>query len=192
MAQRLATAAVIARIGQLAPPCLIGIDGLPCSGKTTLVAAIEQARDVDCIYLDEFVLPESDWPSHDRPAFPFEYIRYAEFIAAVQTLAATGTCRFAPYDWASGSASAVERIVTLDKPVIVEGVSALVDDLAGLYDLRIFVDSDRASVLPVALARGAGKWAEEWAELFLPSADLYMQTDPAGRADIIVPGRRAA
>ena len=189
MAERLATAGVIARIWQLTPPALIGIDGLPCSGKTTLVAAIERACDVDCIYLDEFVRPGGEWPSRDRPAFPFEYIRYAEFLATVQTLAASGTCRFAPYDWATGRESPVERIVTLDRPVIIEGVSALVADLAGLYDLRIFVDSDRSTALAAALARDGGDNAEVWKNLLLPSVDLYVRTDPASRADIIVPGR---
>ena len=35
----------------------------------------------------------------------------------------------------------------LDGPVIVEGVSALHPDLAPLYDLRIWVESDAATVL---------------------------------------------
>ena len=41
----------------------------------------------ECIYLDEFVLPQKDWPQAIRPAFPFEYIRYQEFIRTVETLA---------------------------------------------------------------------------------------------------------
>ena len=49
-----------------------------------------------------------------------------------------------------------------------EGVSSLNDVVCHLYGLRIFVDGDRATTLEAALARGAGRWAAEWQEWFLP------------------------
>jgi hypothetical protein len=46
------------------------------------------------------------------------------------------------------------------------------------------VESDRLSTLQTAIDRGLGGWETEWRELFLPSVDLYMSTEPEDRADI--------
>jgi hypothetical protein len=73
--------------------------------------------------------------------------------------------------------------------IIVEGVSALHPDLAPLYDLRIWIESDAASALAALGQRGMGPWAREWRELFLPSVELYLQTKPWERADILARGR---
>ena len=80
----------------------------------------------------------------------------------------------------------------MDEPVIVEGVSSLHPDLARLYDLRIWVESDAATVLAAAGARGVGNWAREWEIMFVPSVALYLQTDPIGRADVLAAGRGVA
>jgi uridine kinase len=148
-----------------------------------------QRIEVECVHLDEFVLPERDWPSKNRPAFPFEYIRYEVFLKAVETLARVGKCSFHPFDWNSLTISHRLRTVTLTKPVVIEGVSSLNPCLCPLYDLRVFVDSDRTSTLQTAIDRGVGAWETEWRELFLPSADLYMLTEPQNRADLLVAGR---
>jgi uridine kinase len=67
-------------------PALIAIDGLPCSGKGTLVGRLKERMDLDCIEVDDFVLPEEQWPSRNQPAFPFPFIRYKAFLEAVKTL----------------------------------------------------------------------------------------------------------
>jgi uridine kinase len=183
--------AVVARVREGVNPPLIGIDGLPVSGKSTLAGRLESDLGLECIYLDDFVLPEAEWPSRTRPAFPFEYIRYAEFLEVVRMLAATGSCRYRPFDWATGTIAQTEREVTVRSPVVIEGVSALHPDIADLYGLRIFVESDAASTLQASLDRGVGSWEREWREMFMPSVELYMMTDPRGRADLIAAGRGA-
>lgn len=189
MAKHATIAEVFAAIKGGPKPPLIAIDGLPCSGKTTLVEQLSQRLDLDCIYLDEFVLPEADWPVGITPVFPFPYIRYDAFLNAVRTLASTGECSYFPFDWAALATSSTVRTVNLTKPVIVEGVSALHPELCELYGLKIFVDSDRATTLAAATERGVGAWAAEWADLFLPSADIYMRTQPQSRADLVIAGR---
>jgi uridine kinase len=182
---------VVARVGAGVEPPLIGIDGWPVSGKSTLADRLRDQLGYACIYLDDFVLPAARWPSRTRPAFPFEYMRYAEFLAAIRSVAATGTCRYRPFDWSTGDIAAGEREVTMERSVVVEGVSALNPDVAHLYGLGIFVDSDTSTTLDAALARGAGAWEREWRDLFLPSVELYMTTDPRSRADLIAAGRGA-
>jgi uridine kinase len=180
---------VIARIARGVYPPLIAVDGLPCAGKTTLVEYLRSRIDLECMQLDEFVLTERDWPSRNKPAFPFEFIRYDEFLAAIIALALSGQCAYRPFDWEKLEISTELRIVRMTKPVVVEGVSSLNPSVCHLYGLRIFVESDRTTALAAANDRGAGVWGNEWRDLFLPSADIYMRTHPEGRADLLVPGR---
>jgi uridine kinase len=169
-------------------PGLIAIDGLPCAGKSTLATQISRTHGYDRIGVDDFLLPELLWPSR-TPAFPFQFLRYDALINAVTSLASTGTCVYAPFDWATLSVSSQKRIVSLARPVIIEGVSVLHSDLCQHYGLRIFVESDRASLLDSSRMRGLGLWAEAWEKLFVPSADIYMRTRPQDRADILFAGR---
>ena len=180
---------VIGRVTQRPGLRLVAIDGLPLAGRSTLVDRVAVAAGAECIRLDDFVKPEAEWRSHDQPSFPFDFIRYNEFMAAVTGLATSGRCSFRPYDFETARVESAAREVRVDRPVIVEGVSALHVDLAPLYDLRIWVESDAQSTLAACAQRGFGPWAREWRELFLPSVQLYLLTKPRERADIVARGR---
>lgn len=182
---------IATRVANLASPGLIAIDGLPVSGKSTLADQLIGRLDLNCIYLDDFIAAPAEWPSRTQPAFPFQYIRYDAFLDAIQALAQTGRCSYQPFDWSTLSIAPEARTVTLDKSVIIEGVSSLHPDVAALYSLKIFVESDRSTTLAAAYARGVGEWATEWQQLFLPSADLYMQSRPETRCDLLYAGRGA-
>jgi uridine kinase len=180
---------VIARVVQRSPLRLVAIDGLPLAGKSTLADRLALALGAECVRLDDFVKPEAEWRPHNQPSFPFDFIRYDEFVAAASGLATSGLCSFRPFSFETGGIEPEAREVRVNLPVIVEGVSALHPDLAPLYDLRIWVESDAASTLAASAQRGMGPWAREWHELFLPSVDLYLQTKPWKRADIQARGR---
>jgi len=171
---------------------LIAIDGLPVAGKSTLADRMALALAAEQVFLDDFVKPEALWQSHRVAAFPFDYIRYDEFVAAVQAIARGETCRYAPYDWTTGAVSGTLREIPPGARVVVEGTSALHPRLAPLYDLRFWVESDPATTLSASLARGVGRWEAEWRELFLPSVALYLETRPWERADHRVAGRGSA
>lgn len=180
---------VVKRITALSAPSLIAIDGLPVSGKSTLAERLSDTLGLDCLYLDDFVRSPSEWPSRTQPGFPFTYIRYDEFLSAIKALAQSGACTYYPFDWSTLTLSQEPKTLSLVRPVIIEGVSALNLDLMAHYGLTIFVDSDRQTTLAAAYQRGVGDWAEEWAQLFLPSADLYMRSAPRDRAELIYAGR---
>jgi uridine kinase len=167
----------------------VAIDGLPVSGKSTLAERLEHTTGAQTIYLDDFVRPEADWRGKVLPSFPFAYIRYDDFLGAVTNLAQHGHCTYHPYDWTTGQASAAARTITRHRPIIIEGVSSLHPALAPLYDLRLWVQSDASTTLTAALTRGVGDWEHEWRNLFMPSVELYLQTNPSIRADYLVKGR---
>jgi uridine kinase len=183
---------ITARIKKFPDPCLIAIDGLPCSGKSTLAEQLKNDLGLACLYLDDFMLPRKDWPVPCPPAFPFQYMRYTQFMTAVQTLAKTGNCRFHPFEWNTGRVAQAEKVLSLDKPIIVEGVSTLHPNLLPYYALRIFVDSDKQTLAQALSVREQGSRIRNWHDLFLPSIELYMVTDPKKRADIFFAGRGAS
>ena len=169
---------------------LVAIDGLPVSGKSTLAERLENELGAVTIYLDDFVRPEAEWRRLAKPGFPFPYLRYDEFVAAVTMLAHGEAARYRRYDWETGRLAAW-REVRPEGLVVVEGVSALHPNLVPLYRMRFWVESDGATTLEASLARGVGNWEREWRELFMPSVALYLATDPWQRADYIVAGRGA-
>ena len=168
---------------------LIAVDGLPCAGKSTLATHLQRTHGFDKIGVDDFLAPQTSWPWSRTPAFPFEFMRYDELMTAIRTLAATGKCTYSPFDWATLSVSQQKRTVDLSRPVLIEGVSALHEDLCDCYALKVFVESDRASLIESSRVRGLGLWADAWENLFVPSADIYMKTRPQQRADFIFAGR---
>jgi uridine kinase len=183
--------AAVALVASRPQTRLIGIDGLSVSGKSTLADRLETELGAQVLYLDDFILPEAEWRGRIGPSFPFEYVRYAEFLAAVQMLARGETICIPLYDWSTGRVGDAHREIRPEGMVVVEGVSALHPNLAPLYDLRLWVESDATTTLAASLARGVGDWEREWRELFLPSVALYLETEPRARADYVVAGRGA-
>lgn len=169
---------------------LIAIDGLPCSGKTALADRLAVDLGLQILGLDDFYLPEAMWPRDIAPAFPFPFFRADQFREALHDLKTKGRCSYLPYDIETGRLSATPRELRRRGPLIVEGCSVLDPSVERDYDLRLFVASDRATVLEARRHVGGGAAeAAHWERLFLPSVDLYMATEPERRADIVVQGR---
>src|SRR5262249_30019821 len=99
------------------------------------------------------------------------------------------TLRYVPYDWNTQYLSDKSRTIEPHQPIIVEGVSALHPDLCRLYKLRIFVMSDLATEMAAITTREQPSNLINWHELYLPSAELYFETNPWERAELIVCGR---
>ena len=78
---------VVALVASRPKPLLVAIDGLPLSGKTTLALRLIKELGAECLGLDDLVRPEAEWPSRDKPSFPFDFVRYDEFVDAVRSLA---------------------------------------------------------------------------------------------------------
>lgn len=168
-------------------PLLLGIDGRPCSGKSTLADMLAEKLDADSIFLDDFFIPQQDWPKDIKPAFPFPYFHNEQFVNSIKDLSQGQVFSYSPFDWSSKKLSST-RSVDPKKPIIVEGVSVLREELSSCYFKKIFVISDRSSELE-AISKREGKALALWFDLYLPSVDIYWQTKPWKRADILYAGR---
>ena len=174
------------------PQRLVAIDGLPVSGKSTLADRLAHELGAAIVYLDDFVRPEAEWRGKVGPEFPFPYMRYDDFSQTVVTLAGGRVARYRGYDRETWRLAESWTEIDPGGLVVVEGVSTLNPALAPLYDLRLWVASDPATTLAASLARGVGDWEQEWRDLFMPSVEHYLATEPWLRADHIVAGRGAA
>ncbi len=167
-------------------PVLIGIDGRPGSGKTTIAIMLEETLHAQIVYLDEFFIPQEQWPKDTKPQFPFFYFRYQEFIDGVKALAAGKSFTYFPYDWQTNDQAAQASVIKAEGIIIIE---ALNGELAPLYDKRIWVASDQASEFAALAARENEKNLDLWKNIYLPSVKLYCMQKPWQRADIIYLGR---
>ncbi len=172
-------------------PLLIAIDGRPCSGKTTLTMKLAEALDAQAIYLDEFFIPQEQWPKNAKPAFPFFYFRYNEFIGGIKTLAQGKPFHYFAYDWEQNCLSSKPTDVVPDKIVLVEGVSTLNPELVNLYFKKIWVVSDPKTELEAIALREGEKHMDLWKKYYIPSVDIYCLSKPWERADILYAGRES-
>lgn len=177
------------RKGGPASAKMIAIDGRPCSGKTELAFKIADALDAEVFHIDDLFLPMQQWAPDLQPAFPFPYFRYEEFLRGVRALSRGKVFRYTPYDPETKELSTEVTILTPDRPVIIEGVSTLNPQLAKLYSKKIFIQSDVKTELAAVMERNDADSKKLWQELYLPSVDIYMETNPTERADFVVAGR---
>lgn len=168
---------------------IIAFDGLPLAGKSTLAMRLVEDYGFGFISLDDFVKPRDEWPSEITPAYPFPFVRNDELLAAIRALRDEGMCAYYPFDWEGGWVSPDARYVVRDKPIIIEGVGALGPELTQFYDLRFFIESDPVTLMPARLMRDGDVLTDDWLNLYLPSDELYLATNPQARADFLVAGR---
>ncbi len=168
-------------------PLLIGIDGRPCSGKSTLADLLIEELHADGLFLDDFFITQSEWPTHIYPAFPFPYIRYKEFLEGVFKLAQGMVFEYQPYNWDTGRLGKIRK-VDPKNIIIVEGVSVLCEELVPFFYKKILVVSNQSNEFEAICLR-ENKNIKLWNELYLPSVDIYWRTNPLQRADILFEGR---
>jgi len=110
----------------------------PCAGVTTKRAAGEFLPSLCARY----------------PLIPIGLGSLCELVTAIRSLAHNRHCVFHPYDWETGHTADERKVIRGDGIALAEGVSVLHPDLAPLYDLRIWVESDPETTLAASLERG--------------------------------------
>jgi uridine kinase len=179
---------------------LIGIDGTGGSGKSTLaeeLAAVlrgpDDATTVTVVHGDDFYREmNGDERARLSPAEGYElyydWERLREEVLAPLTSGYSGSYR--RYDWPSGRIAPGElHRVPHTGYVIVEGVQTVRPELAGYYDLTVFVDAPFDVAMERMLARGHDHGPGDWEQRWQASEKYYFATtEPWKRLDITVKG----
>jgi uridine kinase len=186
-----AAAAVLARAPEPTEtrPILIGIDGLGGAGKTTLAAAIAEARpDVQVVHGDDFYGPEErdwlSWTAKEGYERYFDHQRLASEL--LEPLRDGRPGRFRRYDWGENALGEWVEVAPHGL-VVVEGVYLLRPQLRRAWDLTVFVEAPRG--IRGARLQARGQDDAGWIDRWMAAEDFYERVlDPAGLADLVVPG----
>jgi uridine kinase len=186
-----AAAAVLARAPEPTEtrPILIGIDGLGGAGKTTLAAAIAEARpDVQVVHGDDFYGPEErdwlSWTAKEGYERYFDHQRLASQL--LEPLRDGRPGRFRRYDWGENALGEWVEVAPHGL-VVVEGVYLLRPQLRRAWDLTVFVEAPRG--IRGARLQARGQDDAGWIDRWMAAEDFYERVlDPAGLADLVVPG----
>lgn len=175
---------------------LVAIDGPGGSGKTTFATALAEALGVagrtTVVHGDDFYRPAA---SEERLRltpedgyhryFDWQRLRDQVLIPITSGTAAVYRC----YDWSTGALAEEETRVSRSGTVIVEGVFAARPELAGHYDLTVYVDTPRETCLRRQYARGDDHGPGDWIDRRRAAEEHYLAaTQPATRADLTVRG----
>ncbi|MEV2210375.1 hypothetical protein AB0H86_02445 [Streptomyces sp. NPDC050997] len=117
--------------------------------------------------------------------FDWQRLRDQVLIPLTSGTAAVYRC----YDWSTGALAEEETRVSRSGTVIVEEVFAARPELAGYYDLTVYVDTPRETCLRRQYARGDDHGPGDWTERRRAAEEHYLAaTQPATQADLTVKG----
>ena len=173
---------------------LVAIDGGAGSGKSTFARRLQNALaasgGIDCavVHLDHFFRTRRERGSTLARVEDTDWRRLRDQV--IRPLRAGRSARFQLYDWPRDR---LHRWQTVQPAgvVIVDGVSALRRELAGCFDLTVWLACPRQKRL--ARLAGRGDTPPEEIEHWLPSEDAYVAAHaPRQRAHLVVDASAAA
>jgi uridine kinase len=165
----------------------IGIDGGAGAGKTTFTRWFARriatpTTPVATVHIDHFCRPSAKRDHQNAVIADLDWQRLRDQVLV--PLSAGGSARFQLYDWPIDRLAAWE---TIDPggAVIVDGVTALRQELGPYYDLAIYLSCPRE--IRVARLLGRGDTPVEEVERWVPSEERYLAAhDPQSRAHLVV------
>lgn len=171
---------------------LVAIDGGAGSGKSTFARWLQNALGVgiDCavVHLDHFFRTRRERGSRLARVEDTDWQRLRDEV--IRPLRAGRTAQFLLYDWARDRLCGWQTVRPAGV-VIVDGVSVLRRELAGCFDLAVWLSCPREKRL-ARLAR-RGDTPPEEIEYWLPSEDAYVAAHaPRQRAHLVVGAGAAA
>jgi uridine kinase len=166
---------------------LTGIDGGAGAGKTTFARWFARriaapATPVATVHIDHFCRPSAERIHQNAVIADLDWQRLRDQVLV--PLSTGESARFQLYDWPTDRLAAWETIAP-GGVVIVDGVTALRQELAGYYDLAIWLSCPREVRAARLLGRGDTPLAE--IERWQPSEERYIAAhDPQSRADLVI------
>ncbi len=153
---------------------IIAIDGNCASGKTTLAASLAEKIDAQVIHMDDFFLP-FDMRTEERLSQAGGNIHYERFIdEVVNGIKSNQSFIYGIYSCSTGTYKTSES-VTPCKNIIIEGSYSLHPEIPDIYDLRIFLETDRKTQLERILNRNGADALEIFKNKWIPYENKYFE-----------------
>lgn len=165
---------------------VIGIDGCCASGKTTLANELAAEFGATVIHMDDFFLPP-EMRTAERLSQAGGNVHYERFIEEV----ANGITSGRNYSYRVFSCKEGRFIKTVDveagKPIIIEGAYAFHPEIPDVFDLRIFLKTDRETQLKRILARNGADMLEVFKSKWIPLENRYFDAfDIENNCDVVI------
>ncbi|MCW1939702.1 AAA family ATPase [Bacillus anthracis] len=170
---------------------IIGIDGCGGAGKSTLANKIKSNfSTVTIVHMDDFYLPSAkivnEHPTNKSIGADFDWKRLLQEVLDPISNGIEGC--YKRYDWETDSL-AESHTISANGIVIIEGVYATRQELAGMYDLKIWVNCPRETRIKRGIARDGEAARDMWENNWMVAEDMYVEIHkPHEFADFIIDG----
>jgi len=170
---------------------IIGVDGCGGAGKSTLANKIKNKfSTVTIVHMDDFYLPSAqivnEHPTKKSVGADFDWKRLLQEVLEPIRNGIEGC--YKRYDWETDSL-AEAHTVPANGIVIIEGVYATRQELAEMYDLKIWVNCPRETRIKRGIARDGEAARDMWENNWMVAEDMYVESHkPQEFADFIIDG----
>ncbi|HDR7870095.1 MULTISPECIES: uridine kinase family protein [Bacillus] len=170
---------------------IIGIDGCGGAGKSTLANKIKSKfSTVTIVHMDDFYLPSSqiinEHPMNKSIGADFDWKRLLQEVLDPISNGIEGC--YKRYDWETDSLAETHTVPAIGI-VIIEGVYATRQELAEMYDLKIWVNCPRETRIKRGIARDGEPARDMWENNWMVAEDMYVESHkPHEFADFIIDG----
>lgn len=164
----------------------VAIDGMSCSGKSTLAALLGDIYHCNVFHADDFFLPQ-ELKTPERLAEPGGNVHYERFHQEVLAPLATGRpFRYHPFDCKSQTLA--EAVPVQPKPLnIIEGAYSLHPTLADAYQLKVFLGIDPVKQSARILKRNGPTMHQRFMEEWVPLENRYFrESNIKDRCDLVL------
>ena len=161
----------------------VAIDGRCASGKTTLAAYLAEHFDCNIIHMDDFFLQSHQRTKerYNTPGGNFDIERFKEEI--ITSIGKKSGYSYSPFD--CKSMSLCEKITLPDKRLTVfEGTYSCHPDFCGIYDLRIFLSTDKNTQRNRILTRNPDKAEMFFSKWIILEEKYFSHFDIEDKCDI--------
>ncbi|MDI6676195.1 AAA family ATPase [Bacillus wiedmannii] len=170
---------------------IIGIDGCGGAGKSTLANKIKSKfSTVTIVHMDDFYLPSAqivnEHPTNKSVGADFDWKRLLQEVLDPISKGVEGC--YKRYDWETDSLAETHNVPAIGI-VIIEGVYATRQELAEMYDLKIWVNCPRETRIKRGIARDGETARDMWENNWMVAEDMYVESHkPHEFADFIIDG----
>ncbi|EMY4794641.1 TPA: uridine kinase [Bacillus pacificus] len=170
---------------------IIGIDGCGGAGKSTLANKIKNKfSTVTIVHMDDFHLPSAqivnEHPTNKLIGADFDWKRLLQEVLDPISNGVEGC--YKRYDWETDSL-VESHTVPANGIVIIEGVYATRQELAEMYDLKIWLNCPRETRIKRGIARDGEAARDMWENNWMIAEDMYVESHkPHEFADFIIDG----
>jgi uridine kinase len=156
---------------------VIAVDGYGGSGKSTLAKLLADKLSAVVVHTDDFSRPD---------ALGWDYERFKNQVLEPRFSNRAG--KYQRFDWDTNKLAEWHN-VSPDKILIIEGVSALRDELSKYWDYAIYVTCPYETRLARGVERDGEEMRSKWVDVWMPEEETYFQAQrPDLKADVVLDG----